>query len=51
MLALKARYGLTVILAEYMMKLVRASCDIVTVLDHGEKIAEEPPDVIRDIIA
>ena len=47
-LALKARYGLTVILVEHVMKLVMASCDIVTVLDHGEKIAEGPPDAIRD---
>jgi branched-chain amino acid transport system ATP-binding protein len=47
-LALKARYGLTVILVEHVMKLVMASCDVVTVLDHGEKIAEGPPDVIRD---
>jgi branched-chain amino acid transport system ATP-binding protein len=47
-LALKARYGLTVILVEHVMKLVMVSCDIVTVLDHGEKIAEGPPDAIRD---
>jgi branched-chain amino acid transport system ATP-binding protein len=47
-LALKARYGLTVILVEHVMKLVMASCDIVTVLDHGEKIAEGPPAAIRD---
>ena len=47
-LALKARYGLTVILVEHVMKLVMASCDIVTVLDHGDKIAEGPPDRIRD---
>ena len=47
-LALKARYGLTVILVEHVMKLVMASCDVITVLDHGEKIAEGPPDAIRD---
>ena len=47
-LSLKARYGLTVILVEHVMKLVMASCDIVTVLDHGEKIAEGPPETIRD---
>ena len=47
-LALKARHGLTVILVEHVMKLVMASCDVVTVLDHGEKIAEGPPDAIRD---
>lgn len=47
-LALKARYGLTVILVEHVMKLVMSSCDIITVLDHGEKIAEGPPEAIRD---
>src|SRR5262249_23766438 len=47
-LALKARYGLTVILVEHVMKLVMASCDVVTVLDHGERIAEGPPDSISD---
>jgi branched-chain amino acid transport system ATP-binding protein len=24
------------------------TCDLVTVLEHGEKIAEGPPDAIRD---
>ena len=47
-LALKARYGLTVVLVEHVMKLVMASCDVITVLDHGEKIAEGSPDAIRD---
>jgi ABC-type branched-subunit amino acid transport system ATPase component len=46
--ALRARYGVTVILVEHVMKLVMASCDIVTVIDHGEKIAEGRPDEIRD---
>jgi branched-chain amino acid transport system ATP-binding protein len=47
-LALKTRYGLTVILVEHVMKLVMASCDVVTVLDHGEKIAEGSPGAVRD---
>jgi branched-chain amino acid transport system ATP-binding protein len=47
-LLLKARYGLTLILVEHFMKLVMTACDIVTVLDRGEKIAEGPPRVIRD---
>jgi ABC-type sugar transport system ATPase subunit len=46
--ALRARYGVTVILVEHVMKLVMASCDIVSVIDHGEKIAEGPPDEIRE---
>jgi branched-chain amino acid transport system ATP-binding protein len=47
-MALRARYGVTVILVEHVMKLVMASCDIVTVIDHGEKIAEGRPDEIRE---
>ena len=46
--ALRARYGVTVILVEHVMRLVMASCDIVTVIDHGEKIAEGRPDEIRE---
>jgi branched-chain amino acid transport system ATP-binding protein len=46
--ALRVRYGVTVILVEHVMKLVMASCHIVTVIDHGEKIAEGPPDKIRE---
>jgi len=42
--SLNARYGLTVILIEHVM----ASCGVVSVLDHGEKIAEGPPEAIRD---
>jgi branched-chain amino acid transport system ATP-binding protein len=48
MLSLKARYGLTIILVEHVMKLVMTCCDTVTVLDHGEKIAEGSPSAIRD---
>jgi branched-chain amino acid transport system ATP-binding protein len=47
-LALKARYGLTVIVVEHVLKLIMASCDTVTVLDHGEKIAEGSPEAIRE---
>jgi len=36
------------LVVEHVMKLVMASCDVVTVLDHGEKIAEGAPDAIRD---
>jgi branched-chain amino acid transport system ATP-binding protein len=45
---LRTRYGITVILVEHVMKLVMASCDVVTVIDHGEKIAEGRPDEIRE---
>jgi branched-chain amino acid transport system ATP-binding protein len=47
-LSLKARFGLTVILIEHVLKLVMESCDTVTVLDHGEKIAEGPPAHVKD---
>jgi branched-chain amino acid transport system ATP-binding protein len=46
--AFKARHNMTVVVVEHVMKLVMAACDVVTVLDHGEKIAEGAPEVIRD---
>jgi branched-chain amino acid transport system ATP-binding protein len=39
--------GLTVLLIEHDVKLVMGLCDRVAVLDHGEKIAEDVPDVVR----
>jgi len=47
-LALKARYGLTLIIIEHILKVVMDTCDTVTVLEHGEKIAEGPPAQIKD---
>lgn len=41
-LALKQRYGLTLIIIEHILKVVMEAYDIVTVLEHGEKIAEGP---------
>jgi len=47
-MALKERYGLTVIIIEHILKVVMDTCDVVTVLEHGEKIAEGPPGAIKD---
>jgi branched-chain amino acid transport system ATP-binding protein len=46
--ALKVRYGLTVIIIEHILKVVMDTCSIVSVLEHGEKIAEGPPAAIKD---
>ena len=39
-LSLKNRFGLTVIIIEHILKVVMETCGTVSVLDHGEKIAE-----------
>lgn len=46
--------GYTIILIEHDMRLVMNVCDTISVLDHGRKIAEGKPEVIRkhpDVIA
>ncbi len=47
-LALKQRYGLTLVIIEHILKVVMDTCDVVSVLEHGEKIAEGPPAQIKD---
>jgi len=47
-IALKHRYGLTLIIIEHILKVVMDTCDVVSVLEHGEKIAEGPPARIKD---
>ena len=47
-LALKNRFGLTVIIIEHILKVVMDTCETVSVLDHGEKIAEGPPAAIKE---
>ena len=48
MVGLKKKYGLTVIVVEHILKVVMDTCDRVSVLDHGVKIAEGTPQFVRD---
>jgi len=47
-MALKERFGLTLVIIEHILKVVMDTCSTVTVLEHGEKIAEGPPAAIKD---
>jgi len=46
--SLQKRYGLTLIVIEHILKVVMDTCETVTVLEHGEKIAEGSPMKIKD---
>ena len=47
-LALKKRFGLTLIIIEHILKVVMETCETVSVLEHGEKIAEGSPAAIKE---
>ncbi|MEQ1611668.1 MAG: ABC transporter ATP-binding protein [Hyphomicrobiaceae bacterium] len=47
-LALQKRFGLTVIIIEHILKLVMDTCQTISVLEHGEKIAEGTPAEIKE---
>ncbi len=46
--SLQKRFGLTVIIIEHILKLVMDTCERVSVLEHGEKIAEGAPEEIKN---
>jgi branched-chain amino acid transport system ATP-binding protein len=45
--ALAREHRMTLIVVEHNMRVIMAMADVVTVLDHGEKIAEGPPAAIQ----
>ena len=47
-MALKEKFGLTILIVEHILKVVMETCDTVTVLDYGEKIGEGTPEHVKD---
>ena len=44
---IRGEKGITIVLVEHVIRLVMGISDRITVLDHGEHIADGPPDAIR----
>ena len=47
-LSLKEKYKLTVVVVEHILKVVMNTCERITVLDHGQKIAEGSPEEVKN---
>jgi ABC-type branched-subunit amino acid transport system ATPase component len=45
--SIRDKLGTTVLLIEHHMRVVMGVCEMITVLDYGEKIAEGPPEVVQ----
>ena len=47
-LSLKEKYKLTVVVVEHILKVVMNTCERITVLDHGQKIAEGSAEEVKN---
>lgn len=45
--AMRSRFGVTLVVVEHILRVVMETCDTISVLDHGQKIASGKPDNIK----